>query len=140
MYGGCLENVWRVPGGFLEGVWMVSKGCLHGTWKLSGWCQEGVWKISGRLLEGILNVSVRWLERVRTVSGGYLESIKIILLVRIILGCSADTVSITCLSLKILIFATKLATTCRSWPVIPSNDQSWLGMRSYDPFWPLMTI
>ena len=58
-------------------------------------------------------------------SGGYLESIKIILLVRIILGCSADTVSITCLSLKILIFATNLlqpAEVDQLYQVMTSHD------------------
>ena len=77
---------------------------------VSGRCLKDIWKASGGYFECISKVT----ERVGTVSGGYLEGIKIILLVRIILGCSADTVSITCLSLKILIFATKLATTCRS--------------------------
>ena len=103
-----------MSGRCLEGVWRVSKGYLEGIGKISGRCLEDIQKVSGGNLEFARKVTRKSQDSVWRLSGTCLESIKIILLVRIILGCSADTVSITCLSLKILIFATKLATTCRS--------------------------
>ena len=73
----------------------MSAAYLEGVRKASGRCLEDIWNPSGGYLECVRKMTGKNRDSDWRLPGRCLESIKIILSVRIILECSAESVSIT---------------------------------------------